>query len=385
MNYIYSKYQIINECKLNDNQFKNLLKIYNFDYEEKESKQKVKSKYFTQETLDFIKNLKENNKLSQILKEHNNKSNPFKILQNYKSDNNLYSQNELIKIWKTQKPKFWIKHFNLSEIKYVICENRITYLYKKDEVDKVTEFLKELEKNKHPQVARQEYIMKIEKGITWSSLTDSWKIKMKGRMHEMTRKMKETCLKKYGYDSCIKNEDVKNKRRITNINRYGEDYGKYFVSKSKETILKKYGDYQKFNHHKLNEVSKVKYLWDGIKFDSKWEIYYYQYLKDNDIPFKYHLKGIEYYHNSMKHIYYPDFKVYDRIVEIKSDYLYKYMTENKNTKEYSKYKCMIDNDVLILQQKDIQPYKEWFNKKYHVDLNLYKLNNKKDDVTIFDM
>ena len=116
--------------------------------------------------------------------------------------------------------------------------------------------------------------------------------------------------------------------------------------------------------------------WKDVRFDSKWEIYFYQYLVDNNIPFEYHVNFIKYYYENKEHRYYPDFKIYDRIVEIKSDYLYKYMVENKNTKEHSKYKCMIENNVLILQSEDIKLYEEWFYKHYDVNLDDYKINQK---------
>ena len=82
---------------------------------------KVKSRY-TEETLNFIKELKDSDKIKDILKEYRSKNDLFQILQVYKKENNLYSRNDLIKIWKTQNPQFWIEQFNIEVIEYKICK-----------------------------------------------------------------------------------------------------------------------------------------------------------------------------------------------------------------------------------------------------------------------
>ena len=127
--------------------------------------------------------------------------------------------------------------------------------------------------------------MKIEKGVEWVSQMQSWKDKMNDCKDDLIKQMKETCLEKYGCEQSIQNEDIKNKRKETNIEKFGDDYGKYFSNKSKETLINRDGNLQGLNHHELNSYSKIKYLWKDVRFDSKWEIYFYQYLVDNNIPF----------------------------------------------------------------------------------------------------
>ena len=175
-------------------------------------------------------------------------------------------------------------------------------------------------------------------------------------------KVKQTCLAKYGVERPSQLKDFNKKRIATNIAKYGENYQQYFTKSSRETILNKYGDYSIITDkaHKNTAYSK-RYLFDNIRFDSKWEIYYYFYLKQNNIPFEYHTKQFVYQFNNKSYKYECDFKVYNRYVELKSDYLFNKMQE-QNTKENSKYKCMIKNDVLILQTVDIKPFEIYFKK-----------------------
>ena len=68
-------------------------------------------------------------------------------------------------------------------------------------------------------------------------------------------------------------------------------------------------------------MKKIFHILDGIIFDSSWELAYYIYLRDFGIPFEYH-PNIEIPYkidedDTKFKIYHPDFKVYDKLVEIK--------------------------------------------------------------------
>ena len=56
--FIYSKQKILDICKIPHSQFEKLVEIYNLPFDERISKMKVKSRYYTEETLNFIKELK---------------------------------------------------------------------------------------------------------------------------------------------------------------------------------------------------------------------------------------------------------------------------------------------------------------------------------------
>lgn len=63
---------------------------------------------------------------------------------------------------------------------------------------------------------------------------------------------------------------------------------------------------------------KRRYAYDNKKFDSSWELCYYIWLKDHDISFTYPCKDtIAYECDGKQHLYFPDFIVEGRYVEIK--------------------------------------------------------------------
>lgn len=62
-----------------------------------------------------------------------------------------------------------------------------------------------------------------------------------------------------------------------------------------------------------------------------------------------------------KHLYFPDFKINDKLFEIKSPYLYSKLLI-PNTLENSKLNCMIKNNVTIIT--DCSLYLNYIKNKY---------------------
>lgn len=100
---------------------------------------------------------------------------------------------------------------------------------------------------------------------------------------------------------------------------------------------------------------------DGIKFDSSWELAYYIYLRDYGIPFEYHPDiSFPYKFNEDDdnfHLYYPDFKVHGKYVEIKSDYL-------AESKDRVKIDFLMDLGVDVITKDDIKPFLDYVKNKY---------------------
>jgi len=149
------------------------------------------------------------------------------------------------------------------------------------------------------------------------------------------------------------------------VERYGVEYSgqsPILLQKTIENNIKNNG------YFKTSTV----YNYDNINFNSSWEIYYYFYLKYNNIPFIYSPidKEFYYYYDNKKHRYFPDFKVYDRYVEIKGEqffdkdcnFICPYKKED-NYKYKAKWDCMMENNILILKRNDIIPFKEFFVSK----------------------
>lgn len=185
---------------------------------------------------------------------------------------------------------------------------------------------------------------------------------------EVRDKQKATFLKKYGYTSATKNPEIIKKIKETNIERYGdvcpmrnlevkgtsrknqmEKYGvpnismlddikkkkeatflKHYGAKTslinpemaekiKQTCIEKYGVDNPFKSKEIISQMKRKYICDDIYFDSSWEVAVYLYCRDHHLNFKTHPEPKEYFVGNEKHLYYPDFEIENRLIEIKGD------------------------------------------------------------------
>ena len=289
-------------------------------------------------------------------------SNTFEDLRKYKEENNLCTKKDLIKIWQTQKPNFWIKDQNVPYEEYYVGKKLIS-LFKMTDVNKVKEFLDDLaSKSNTRQSAYQSYIMFKTTGYSWATKKPSAKKKLKEGKDKMLEKMKKTNLEKYGVEFVSQTQEVKDKQKETFIEKYGEDYAFKFSKKGKENILKRDGDFSILRNGYRKRHKQ--YSWNGETFDSKWEIYYWQWLKDNSIEFDFQPKPINYFFNGKRHEYNPDFKIGNEYIEVKNDSLLKEMI-NSSGKEHAKYLCMLENNVKILLQKDIYPYQKYFKQHYN--------------------
>ncbi len=170
-------------------------------------------------------------------------------------------------------------------------------------------------------------------------------------LKEIKDKIKETCLKKYGVDNYSKTVNAKEHLSILQKNK-SKEQREIETKKFFETI-------QKRNHGLISN----KYFYDNNYFDSSFELYYYIWLKDNNIDFEYHNNDYFIYEfNNIKHRYYPDFIVNNSYVEIKNDFLMKLLLK-ENTIENAKYKCMLEHNVKILTNKDVKFYENYFIEK----------------------
>lgn len=146
------------------------------------------------------------------------------------------------------------------------------------------------------------------------------------------------------------------------VHRYGESAPTWHYEWPQQSRDKL--SLERINHPVVNWG--IKYYYNNIYFDSSWELYYYIFLTDNSIDFKYH--DTNYYFeytdmDSIKHKYFPDFIVGDKIIEIKSDYLLNNMLIS-GTNENCKYKCMLRNNVIIYTKDDLLEVFNYINNKY---------------------
>lgn len=195
-----------------------------------------------------------------------------------------------------------------------------------------------------------------------------------------------TCINKYGVINVFCKEDIKekaiksiksekciNKRKKTNLEKYGNicsAQGKEQKLKRKQTCLQKYGtEYSFQNENVKNKIKETKikryghenpsiknvYKYKDEYFDSSYELYFYIYCVDNDIEIK---RNYIPYKMDNGHKCYPDFLVNGQLVEIKSRYL-----TNKDDWKY-KEKCYKENNIKVLFDEDIIMYKNYVNNLY---------------------
>ena len=175
---------------------------------------------------------------------------------------------------------------------------------------------------------------------------------------------KKTNLEKYGCECCLGNKKIREKIKKTMDERYGGHSSKNEAVKEKQknTFIERYGGYTLTNKELRQKVynSRQAVFYNGIRFDSKWELIYYKYLEHKNIKFEYQPNPLYYYtDDGVKHKYYPDFLIDgEHYVEIKGGAFFNDKGEpfNKFTKSWwwEKYNCMLENNVEIIT--DIKPY-----------------------------
>ena len=104
---------------------------------------------------------------------------------------------------------------------------------------------------------------------------------------KMLDKLDQTCEKKYGCKYVSQLESVKEKRAQTCINKYGVPL--YTLTK----------EFHTFRTHK--------YKYDGISFDSSWELALWIYAKEHNESIQRTPCRLTYYCNNKRHYYFPDF------------------------------------------------------------------------------
>lgn len=116
--------------------------------------------------------------------------------------------------------------------------------------------------------------------------------------------------------------------------------------------------------------SKKGYQYNGIHFDSSWELAYYIWLSDNGKAFIYHPPFyLEYTDDTaMCRQYQPDFLVEGKFIEIKGDQFFNEKGEPYNHYEkafwWNKYNALLANGVEILRFEKIREYLRYIKKRY---------------------
>lgn len=147
--------------------------------------------------------------------------------------------------------------------------------------------------------------------------------------YQNVEKIKQTCLERYGVDNPAKLDDVKLRIQDTiiknNIHRNTGNYGVYY---------------------------------NGEKFDSKSELLYYYWCKENGYDIIKNPTPIEYYIGETRHLYYPDFIVGGQLVEIKGEHLIDkdgyLLNFTDGNRLIEKTECLLNHNVKIIMHSDVE-------------------------------
>lgn len=232
-------------------------------------------------------------------------------------------------------------------------------------------------------------IKKYGKGCNWGKIKEAYSKKTKEEIIKITDKIRNTKLRKYGdekynnHDKCIKtlenNYGVSSSFEIPGVR-----------NKIKSTMLKKYGvdhNFKMKGFYERHQRNHRKYEFDGYCFDSKPEVAFYIFKRDNGydiirntkVFFTFNVFNIEFR-------YYPDFIVNGKYVEIKGDHFFKNKDVNstmifpwnpkigqKLTKKQldsimeEKHRCMILNKVDIITSVKYEKYIKYVIEHYGKD------------------
>ena len=177
----------------------------------------------------------------------------------------------------------------------------------------------------------------------------------------MQRKHKENKKDKYGDENYVNVEKAKS----TNKDRRGVDWP--------------------MQDPNIRKKSASKYSYDGKIFDSKAELCYYIWLKDNNISFEYQPNvKFEYEFEGKAHFYHLDFLIENQYVEIKGDHFFKEDGTMQNPYDHSqdglyeaKHQCMLKNNVKVLHKVDYDLFVNYVIEKYGKSFLRFNVNINK--------
>lgn len=180
------------------------------------------------------------------------------------------------------------------------------------------------------------------------------------------RKSEQTCFMNNGVINPFYSKEIRDKAKQKCIDIWGVE----FYSQSPE-------------FHKKCHKRYTNPKYPDMTFGSSWEFKLYDFLVDNRIVFEYQPSiSIPYEYDGKQHTYHPDFRIGDKIVEVKGDHFFRinestgqeemfnpYRDEDWSYERYdwecgkyeAKHQCMITNKVIILRECEIERLKvEWF-------------------------
>lgn len=299
-------------------------------------------------------------------------------LNHYGTDNPMKTKEVQQKVKETNLKKYGVENVAQSEeIKKRICsvlkeKYGVEYALQSDT------FLKKFEDTMLERYGvNYTFQSKDLKEKVKQTMIDTYGVETPLKSESVKEKYKQTCLKNYGTDNPMKNKNVQQKMKETNTEKFGVPFlqqNEQLKQKSRDTCLSRYGVevYTQSDEYSKKRVSK--FLFSNFRFDSSWELIYYIYCVDHNVPIEVHPCSIPYSVEGKLHYYQPDFLINnDTLVEIKGNH---FLNEHKELvnpfnrsnhqkqKDIQKMKCMQENNVLLITSTELQPCVDYVFEKY---------------------
>ena len=141
----------------------------------------------------------------------------------------------------------------------------------------------------------------------------------------------------------------------TNIRKHSSFCSDKCSKEHRHIALSKNAKLRKFGGYVPNSIKKYKHgIYNGIHYDSSWELAYIIYNLEHNIPIKRCVQFRTYINEDNKICnYIPDFEVNNEIIEIKG-----YFSEN------AKLKAKYNPDIKLILSKDMKKYLDYTINKY---------------------
>lgn len=200
----------------------------------------------------------------------------------------------------------------------------------------------------------------------------------------LTDNMNRIIQEKYGVDNVSKLEEIKEKKSDTLEKNYGVRHtmrSEELRQKQHETLLKKYGVEYPLQSPEILSKKKRRYTYENMQFDSSWELIFYLYhkfiIKDDILR---EPMSFEYRHNSKSYYYFPDFSVDGILIEIKpkralkTGILKSVFNPNLDEREAIKQKIIEDNNIQFVFEDTIKKYSPVVLKTFGEDILIKSRN-----------
>lgn len=195
----------------------------------------------------------------------------------------------------------------------------------------------------------------------WDKRTDS-------ERSEILEKRKSTNRERYGTDFAQQSDVVKEHYKQNSLQKWGvsnPSRSPIVRAKAEQTCRERYG---------TNHPSNGCYIYKDQTFDSSWELALWIYAEDHNINIEREPISLQYDFNGETHIYYPDFRFGDKLLEIKGPQFFDStgkminpFNPDGNDLMEAKHLAGLAQGVEFWSKKEMQPILDYINSKYTPD------------------